>query len=63
MHEQPTGWVCFDCGKEYGYGMPEGHVCTAHIDTCAVCGEEKTVTEASNFGWLKPEWQQHRKAA
>lgn len=54
--EQPA-WVCFPCGHEYGRGVPEEHVCTAHLGICGVCDRFTSVVEPRDFGFLKPEWQ------
>ena len=45
-------FICFECGKEYGKGMPEGHVCTVHVGRCDICGRETSVTEPRDFGHL-----------
>lgn len=46
-------WVCLKCAASRGAHMPEGHVYTAHIDTCGLCGQETTVTEPSDFGRMR----------
>lgn len=51
---QPT-WVCFDCGRQYGQRV--SNLSTWHIDECGVCGFEKPVTQARDFGYLVPDWQ------
>lgn len=46
-------WVCHECGDKYG-DMPDDHVYTIHMDTCDVCGEEKTfVTEPRDYRYFK----------
>lgn len=60
--KQPE-WVCDDCGRKWGrwwdggsYGGPTPHCATYHIDHCGVCGEQKPVTEARDYGYLAPGW-------
>jgi len=43
-------WVCLGCAKDRGAKMPEGHLATFNINTCGICGEEKSVTEPRDFG-------------
>ena len=46
-----AGWICVDCAKQHGATMHPEHIATWHKDACAVCGEEKTVTEPRDFRW------------
>jgi len=59
MTEQPA-WVCCDCGVLYGRRIDD-RLSTWHVDTCGVCGTETMVTEPRDFGYLKPEWQKHKR--
>ena len=43
--------ACFDCGKKYG--EPRGYCATFHTGRCDVCGEEKSVTETRDYGYLR----------
>lgn len=61
--KQPD-WVCHDCGQEWGrwyedntYFGPAKHCATYHVDECGVCGEQKSVTEARDYGFLKRGWR------
>lgn len=57
VQTQPD-WVCIDCGKEFGWGMPEGHTATFHHGLCGVCAKHKAVTQPRDFGYLRPEWNE-----
>lgn len=51
-------WVCFDCGKEAltfseNKGKKQFEVSTYHVNLCDVCGQQKYVTEARDFGYPK----------
>lgn len=54
-------WVCFDCGKLYG--RHEAGICTVHMGTCGVCGENKAVTEPRDFGYLVDGWENHKRSS
>lgn len=56
-------WVCSDCGQQWGlwwevgkYIGPEPHVATFHLNKCDVCSQQKSVTEARDFGYLRKGW-------
>ena len=55
--EQPV-WICHDCGREYG--NRDCGVATWHSDTCEVCGKETSCTEPRDYGYLKPNWVNHK---
>jgi hypothetical protein len=57
--EQP-GAVCTDCGRRYGRRFRADHVSTWSDGTCDVCKRAAPVTEARDFGFLRPEWRMHR---
>jgi hypothetical protein len=44
-------FVCDDCGTEFGNAVPD-HA-TWHDGECSICGEEKPVTQARDFGFGK----------
>jgi hypothetical protein len=52
-------WICLDCGNKYG--RRAGGVCTMHVGKCDVCGEEKSVTEPRDFGYLFDGWRNETK--
>jgi hypothetical protein len=54
MTDQPV-WVCADCGIEHGNSEPQ--FATWHMGTCGVCGDRVAVTEARDFGYLRPSWR------
>lgn len=41
-------WICMDCGIEYGKATPG--CATFHNGKCAVCDQEKVVTESRDYG-------------
>lgn len=45
--------ICWPCAEESGAQMPDGHMATAWMDTCCVCGEHKEVTAVSDWRWPK----------
>jgi len=60
--KQPD-WVCHDCGQQWGrwyedgeYFGPKPHYATYHIEECGVCRQEKSVTEARDYGFLRRGW-------
>lgn len=60
--QQPE-WVCDDCGQKWGrwydngsYFGPPKHCATYHVNRCEVCGQEKPVTEARDYGFLRKGW-------
>lgn len=60
---QQPDWVCHDCGQEWGrwydngeYFGPVKHCATYHVNRCEVCGQEKPVTEARDYGFLRKGW-------
>lgn len=55
--DQPT-WVCVACGEKWGR-KPCG-IATWHMNACQVCGKNKPVTEARDFGYLKQGWNNER---
>jgi len=61
--QQPE-WVCDDCGREWGrwydnnsYFGPAKHCATYHVNRCEVCNQEKPVTEARDYGFLRKGWK------
>lgn len=48
-------WACESCGKEHGRGIPKNHVSTWHYGKCEICGQNKSVTQARDFGHF-PNW-------
>lgn len=57
-------WVCDECGQKWGrwwdgpiYTGPSTHYATYHSGLCGVCNEEKTVTEARDYGYLRQGWE------
>lgn len=60
MSDKQPNRVCWECGNRYceRHGSPS--CITVSPGTCEVCGEEKLVGPAYDYGWLKPEWQDHR---
>lgn len=58
--------VCNACGTKYGnwwkdgYSGPEHHCATYYEETCGVCGQVTTCTEARDFGYLDAAWEQHK---
>ena len=43
--------VCFDCAKERGARIPEGHCYSVYAGFCDLCNKEKEeVTEPRDFG-------------
>ena len=61
--KQQSNWVCADCGQLWGrwwegetYTGPTHHCATYHVGKCDVCGEEKPVTEARDYGYLREGW-------
>ena len=60
IHISPNqpDWVCYDCGKKHGSfkcGMA-----TWHKGKCGACGEERSVTEPRDFGYLLTGWKDRR---
>lgn len=60
--KQPN-WVCHDCGQLWGrwyedgeYFGPQPHYATYHTSKCNVCHQEKPVTEARDYGFLRRGW-------
>jgi len=60
--KQPN-WVCHDCGQLWGrwyedgeYFGPQPHYATYHTSKCNVCHQEKSVTEARDYGFLRRGW-------
>jgi hypothetical protein len=61
MTEDYPYWLCFDCGKKYGRGLSDDGVCAVHEGTCGLCGKAAPVMQTSDFGHLKPGWEQFKK--
>lgn len=60
MTTQQPVWVCLKCGQRYRQSpMPE--FVTFHMGDCGCCWESVPVTWAADFGYLRPEWADHRK--
>ena len=57
MTDQPV-WTCADCGTELGNRQPR--YATWHMGTCGVCGDHVAVTEARDYGYLRPSWRRER---
>lgn len=55
--DQPE-WVCFTCGVTYGANIQE-RVSSYHEAQCGVCRNLADVTQAAEFGWMRPEWKSH----
>lgn len=56
-------WVCTSCGEKWGrwwdedgYIGPTPHFTTYHMNSCNVCNQMKSVTEAKHFGYLRSGW-------
>jgi hypothetical protein len=65
MSDVQPDWVCNDCGQKWGrwwdgsvYTGPSTHCATYHESVCNVCGNTKSVTEARDYGYLRPGWKQ-----
>jgi len=63
MATKQPDWVCHDCGQQWGrwydngsYLGPSKHCATYHVNRCEVCGQEKPVTEARDYGYLREGW-------
>lgn len=63
LNNQPD-WVCHECGSALGkwwvdgkYIGPLPYCATFHMGTCDVCRQEKSVTEARDFGYLRDGWK------
>jgi hypothetical protein len=46
-------WICHDCGRKHGRGMPAGHIATWHAGTCDICRQSASVTEPRDYGHLR----------
>lgn len=47
---RPVYTVCSDCAKERGARIPEGHQPTYWMAECDLCGCDKEVTAARDYG-------------
>ena len=61
-------WVCSSCGEQWGrwwevgkYIGPVPHFATFHMNNCDVCKQQKSVTEARDFGYLRKGWDKKTK--
>lgn len=52
--EEKPNYVCFDCGKKYltEVQKKQDRIVTAHLSTCDLCKEHKSVTHIRTFNWL-----------
>ena len=56
IENRPSDYVCFDCGHDFlteKQKSGEGHCVTAHMGTCCLCGETKSITHIRAFNWLR----------
>ena len=49
-------WVCWLCGALHGRRRAPA-AATWHDGVCDCCGEEASVTEPRDFGYLRPGWE------
>lgn len=61
--EMQPNWVCSSCGESWGrwwengdYTGPTPHFATYHMNKCDVCKNQRAVTEARDFGYLRKGW-------